>query len=103
MLRPDAISFLASPSARYIRRTLNLLMKGNVFLLLSCGIGVLLVRSQKRTRTDYTHHTNGKNNTYLHHSSWWAFVNKGIDAKLSVAEMEKNDEAGLGSFNVLNG
>jgi acetolactate decarboxylase len=35
--------------------------------------------------------------------SRWAFVDKVFDAKLRVAEMEEKGEAGLGSFNVLNG
>jgi hypothetical protein len=61
------------------------------------------VRSQKRTRADYNTTTQTENDTYFYYLIWWAFVDKVFDAKLGVAEMEKKCEAGLGSFNVLNG
>ncbi len=44
-----------------------------------------------------------KTDTYFHYSIWWAFVNKVFDADLSVADMKKNGDTGLGSFNMLNG
>ena len=44
-----------------------------------------------------------KNDTYYHYSIWWAFVNKVFDADLSVAELKKNGDTGLGSFNLLDG
>ena len=76
-------------------------MKRNVLLLL---LAVLVFYScapkSEHERTTLTTQTG--NDTYLHHSIWWAFVNKVFDA-MSVAEMEKKDEACLGSFNVLNG
>ena len=102
MLRSYTISFLASPSARYIRRTLNMLMKRNVLLLLLAEL-VFYACAPKSEHEPTTLTTQTENDTYLHHSIWWAFVNKVFDAKLSVAEMEKNGEAGLGSFNVPNG
>ena len=102
MLRSYTISFLASPSARYIRRTLNLLMKRNV-LLLPLAVLVLYSCALKSEHEPTTLTTQTENDTYLHHSIWWAFVNKVFDAKLSLAEMEKKDEACLESFNVLNG
>ncbi|HWA34411.1 MAG TPA: acetolactate decarboxylase [Cyclobacteriaceae bacterium] len=48
-------------------------------------------------------HQLSKNDTYFHYSIWWAFVNKVFDADLSVAELKKNGDTGLGSFNMLNG
>ncbi len=44
-----------------------------------------------------------KNDTYFHYSIWWAFVNKVFDADLSVADLKKNGDTGLGSFNLLDG
>ncbi len=44
-----------------------------------------------------------KNDTYFHYSIWWAFVNKVFDADLSVAEVKKRGDVGLGSFNLLDG
>ena len=60
-------------------------MKRNVLLLLLAGIGVLRVHSSEHDPTTPTTQTEKRH------------------AKLSVAEMEKKGEAGLGSFNVLNG
>jgi acetolactate decarboxylase len=77
-------------------------MKRNVLLLLLAEL-VFYACSPKSEHEPTTPTTQTENDTYFHYSIWWAFVNKVFDAKLSVAEMEKKGEAGLGSFNVLNG
>jgi len=77
-------------------------MKRNV-LLLPLAVLVFYSCAPKSEHEPTTLTTQTENDTYLHHSIWWAFVNKVFDAKLSVAEMEKKAKACLGSFNVLNG
>ena len=65
-------------------------MKRNVLLLL-LAVLVFYSCAPKSEHEPTTLTTQTENDTYLHHSIWWAFVNKVFDAKLSVAEMEKKE------------
>ena len=44
-----------------------------------------------------------KSDTYYHYSIWWAFVNKVFDADLTVGELKKHGDVGLGSYDFLDG
>jgi len=44
-----------------------------------------------------------RNETFFHYSIWGAFVNKVFEGDLSVAEMKKRGDIGLGSYTLLEG
>ena len=77
-----------------MRKNLNILLLFSIFILVSC---------QKENRQPETTQAQLSNDTFFHYSIWWAFVNKVFDADLSVAEVKKRGDVGLGSFNLLDG
>lgn len=71
--------------------------------LLVIGMGLAMIACQPKTKVESSEAPVLEKNTFYQYNIWWGFVNKVFDGDMTVAQLKKRGDIGLGSYTQLDG